>query len=144
VEDKESRPHLVQYVATLPRFKAFRPQAIKKLTNKELISAIAGSTQLTQDMIRSALISLHLPARAAMLGAFMDSLGIPHEDGLIAEGATVKLPGADKLATAVIGLAKQFPPRDVGIYLLSLVAMDPETWSPLADVLPNLPAGLGT
>jgi hypothetical protein len=136
VEDKESRPHLLQFVSSLPRFRAFRPQAIKKLTDKELVSAIAASTQLSQDMIRSALISLHLPARAGMLGAFMDALGIPHEDGLIKEGVTVALPPAARLEAAITQLAKEYPPREVTIYLVSLLAMDPETWGALASVLP--------
>lgn len=140
VDDKESRQYLVQYVRSLPRFKAFRPQAVAKLTDKELISAIASSTSLTQDMIRSALIGLHLPGRATMLGAFMDSLGIAHEGGLISDTASVSLPGKDKLGAAVTALAKEYPPRDVTIYLLSLLAMDPETWAPLGPVVPS--AGL--
>jgi hypothetical protein len=140
VEDKESRPHLLQFVSSLPRFRAFRPQAIKKLTDKELVSAIAASTQLSQDMIRSALISFHLPARAAMLAAFMDALKIPHEDGLIREGVTVTLPGSGGLEAAIAKLMKEYPPRDVTIYLLSLLAMDPETWGALAGVLSPVPA----
>lgn len=140
VDDKESRPHLVQYVSTLPRFKAFRPQAIKKLTDRELISAIASSTSLTPDMIRSALISLHLPGRAAMLGAFLEALGIPHENGLITEGATVTLPKGDKLQAAITKLTSEFPPREVTVYLLALIAMDPETWKGLASVVPGVAA----
>jgi hypothetical protein len=136
-DDKESRPHLVQFVSTLPRFRAFRPQAIKKLTDRELVSAIASSTQLSQDMIRSALISFHLPKRAGMLGAFMDSLSIPHEGGLITEGTTIKLPPADKLSAAITKLSSNYPPREVTIYLLSLMAMDPETWSALKAVTPT-------
>src|SRR5690242_2534842 len=140
IDDKESRQYLVQYVRSLPRFKAFRPQAVAKLTDKELIGAIASSTSLTQDMIRSALIGMHLPGRAAMLGAFMDSLGIAHENGLIADGATVSLPARDKLAAAVTKLTAEYPPRDVAIYLLSLLAMDPDTWKPVAAVVPLQPA----
>lgn len=139
IEDKESRQYLVQYVRSLPRFKAFRPQAVAKLTDKELISAIASSAGLTQDMIRSALIGMHLPGRAAMLGAFMDSLGIAHENGLIADGVAVSLPAHDKLAAAVTKLTTEYPPRDVAIYLLSLLAMDPETWGALAGVLVTAP-----
>lgn len=136
-DDKESRPHLIQYVSTLPRFKAFRPQAIRKLTDKELVSAIASST-LTPDMIRSALISLHLPGRAAMLGAFLEALGIPHEGGLITEGTTVTLPKGDKLEAAITKLAKEYPAREVLIYLVALVAMDPDTWNGLTAVIPAI------
>ena len=139
LEDKESRQYLVQYVRSLPRFKAFRPQAVAKLTDRELVSAIASSAGLTQDMIRSALIGMHLPGRAAMLGAFMDSLGIAHEGGLISDTASVSLPAGDKLAAAVTALAREYPPRDVTIYLLSLVAMDPDTWKDLAPAISAVP-----
>jgi hypothetical protein len=89
-------------------------------------------------MIRSALISLHLPGRAAMLGAFLEALGIPHEGGLITDGTTVTLPTGAKLSAAIEGLVKQYPAREVLIYLVALVAMDPETWNGLAAVIPTV------
>lgn len=141
-DDKESRPHLIRLASSLPRFRAFRPQAVAKLTDRELVAAIAGST-MAPDMIQTSLIGMHLPARAGMLGAFMDALGIPHEGGLIKDGETVRLPAADKIEAAIARLVKEYPPREVTIYLLSLVAMDPETWKPLAAVLPRADGALG-
>lgn len=141
--DKESRPQFVQLVMSLPRFRAFRPQAVARLKDAELVSALASSAQVPNELIQTALIRLHLPARASMLGAFLEALGIPHEGGLITEGVTVALPEGDRITAAIAGLARQFPPREVTIYLLSLVAIDPPTWQPLAAVLPGASGLLG-
>lgn len=141
--DKASRAQWVQFAATLPRFRAFRPKAVAALTDEQLASAIGNTTTLPPDIIQTALIGMHLPAKAEMLGAFLEALGIPHKDGLIADGATVKLPDDPKqLENAVLGLLKRFASRDVVIYLLSLLAMDPETWKPLAPIVPKAAQGV--
>ncbi len=74
-----------------------------------------------------------------MMGAFLDALGIKHENGLIEEDA-VK-PDADKIGPAAAALAQQFPPDDVRIYLNTLLSQDPETWGGLAG-LPQVYARL--
>jgi hypothetical protein len=141
--DKASRAQWVQFAATLPRFRAFRPKAVAALTDEQLASAIGNTTSLPPDVIQTALIGMHLPAKADMLGAFLEALGIPHKDGLIADGATVKVPEDRKqLESAVLGLTKSYPPREVVIYMLALLAMDPETWQPLAAVLPKAAEGV--
>ena len=143
-DDQETRPQLIQFAMSLPRFRAFRPKAVARLTDAELVSAVASSTQLSPEFVRTALVAMHLPGRAPMLGAFLEALGIPHEGGLITEGSTVAVPeGSDRMEGAIATLAKEFPRREVTIYLLSLVAMDPVTWKPLAAVLPGSVALLG-
>jgi hypothetical protein len=143
-DDEGSRPQLIRLAMSLPRFRAFRPKAVARLTDTELVSAIASSTQLPPDLVQTALIAMHLPARAPMLGAFLEALGIPHEGGLITDGTTVELPKEpDRMTAAIARLAGEFPRREVTIYLLSLVAMDPITWKPLAAVLPGSVALLG-
>ncbi|HWA16577.1 MAG TPA: hypothetical protein VG817_09090 [Gemmatimonadales bacterium] len=141
--DKESRPQFLQMVMTLPRYRTFRPQAVARLKGAELVSALASASQVPNELIQTGLIRLHLPARASMLGAFLEALGIPHEGGLITEGVTVALPEGGRITDAIAGLARRFPPREVTIYLLSLVAIDPPTWQPLAAVLPAVAGVLG-
>jgi hypothetical protein len=79
-----------------------------------------------------ALIVYHLAEQRAMMGAFLDALGIKHENGLIEEDA-VK-PDGDKIGPAAAALAQQFPPDDVRIYLNTLLSQDPETWGGLAGL----------
>jgi hypothetical protein len=90
---------------------------------------------LPDAMAARALIVYHLAEQRPMMGAFLDALGIAHENGLIQEDA-VK-PDADKIGSAAALLAQQFPPDDVRIYLNTLLSQDPETWGGLAG-LPQL------
>lgn len=70
-----------------------------------------------------------------MMGAFLDALGIAHENGLIQEDE-VK-PDAAKIGPAVDAIAQQFPPDQVRLYLNTLLCQDPATWSAL-EGLPQL------
>ena len=67
-----------------------------------------------------------------MMGAFLDALGIAHENGLIQDDGAK--PDADKIAPAVAVLKEKFPAADVSLYLKTLVCQDPETWSGLKDL----------
>ncbi len=73
-----------------------------------------------------------------MMAAFLDALGIAHEDGLIQEDE-VK-PDAAKLAPAAADIAKTFPADDVSLYLNTLLCQDPETWAPLGESVKGLEA----
>jgi hypothetical protein len=79
-----------------------------------------------------ALIVYHLAEQRPMMSAFLDALGIEHEDGLIKE-ESVK-PDAGKIGSAVAQLGQQFPAEDVRLYLTTLLSQDPETWGALQDV----------
>jgi hypothetical protein len=65
-----------------------------------------------------------------MMSAFLDALGIPHDEGLIEEDATT--PDAGKLASASAALLEQFPAEDVRLYFATLLSQDPDTWAGLA------------
>jgi hypothetical protein len=64
-----------------------------------------------------------------MMGAFLDALGIAHENGLIKEDAAK--PEAAKLGPAAERISKQFAPGDVRLYFDTLRCQDPETWGGL-------------
>lgn len=70
-----------------------------------------------------------------MLGAFLDAVGVPHTDGVIAD-----LPdalGADRetLLRAADDLAARFPRDEVILYFLTLVVLEPQFWSGLGEWL---------
>ena len=71
-----------------------------------------------------------------MMGAFLDALGIAHEDGLISAEDTPP-PDAAKCASASKTLAEKFPADRVALYLNTLLTQDPDTWAAL-DGLPQL------
>jgi hypothetical protein len=63
------------------------------------------------------------------MGAFLDALGIQHENGLIKDD-DVK-PDPEKLGSAAAQIAEQFPPEQVSLYLSTLLCQDPGTWGAL-------------
>jgi hypothetical protein len=67
------------------------------------------------------LVALHVPGRAALVGRFLDELGIPHVNGLVepSELEAIELDGAS-LGRAVDAASKDSDPRDVLVYLLAL------------------------
>ena len=79
------------------------------------------------------LVAYHLAHQRPMMGAFLDALGISHEQGIIAE-EDVKPPSADALKQAASSLAASYPAGDVSLYLSTLVWQDPDTWGALAEL----------
>ena len=69
-----------------------------------------------------------------MMAAFLDALGVAHDNGMIAEEADVPQE-PDKIHAAVKAIASSFPAEDVALYLSTLSWQDPQTWV----VLPEFP-----
>jgi hypothetical protein len=88
---------------------------------------------LSDSVAARALVNYHLARQRPMMGDFLDRLGIPHDNGLIAE-ETISKPDPEKLKAAVADLATRHPAADVALYLATLVSQDPETWDGLVDL----------
>jgi hypothetical protein len=123
----------LQAVMLIAQQKKFRPKSVIALDVDRKAKQLASIVSLPETLAARALIVYHLAEQRPMMAAFLDALGIAHEDGLIQEdGAT---PEAEKLAPAAARIAQQFPPADVSLYLNTLLCQDPTTWSGLADVI---------
>jgi hypothetical protein len=130
--DEQATDDQVQAVMIIAQQKKFRPKSVIALDVGRKARHLASIVNLPDALAARVLIVYHLAAQRPMMGAFLDALGIAHENGLIQEDNVV--PEAGKLATAVAGLAQQFPPDDVSLYLNTLLCQDPGTWGGLADV----------
>ena len=93
-------------------------------------------------MAARALVVYHLAEQRPMMGAFLDALGIAHENGVIQED-DVK-PDAEKIGPASDQIAKDFPAADVSLYLNTLLCQDPGTWGGLQDVVQRLDVAAGS
>jgi hypothetical protein len=130
--DEQATDDQVQAVMLIAQQKKFRPKTVIALDVDRKSRHLASIANLPEAIAARVLIVYHLAAQRPMMAAFLDALGIAHEDGLIQEDSVV--PDAGKLATAAAGLAQQFPPEDVSLYLNTLLCQDPGTWSALAGV----------
>jgi len=113
----------------------FRETAVRQLPIEKRAGYLARSIRPNDSLASSLLLALHLEQRRPILTAFMDALGIPHTDGLIAEDHDVKPPTAAELKKAAKILRASFPESDVDLYLASLYVLDRDTWGGLAGVV---------
>ena len=115
-------------------------QRLKFRTKSVVVLPIAKKTQyllsllsLPEMVAARLLVAYHITHQRTLMGAFLDALGVAHNDGMIAEETEVA-PGADKIRAAVQTIAASFPADDVALYLSTLYWQNPDTWGPLADL----------
>ncbi len=132
-EDPDATDDQVQAALLIAQQKKFRPKTVIGLDLDRKARHLATLGALPDTLAARALILYHLADHRPMMGAFLDALGIAHENGLIQED-DVK-PDASKVALAAAEIATRFPAEDVWVYLHTLLCQDPETWGALRDVV---------
>ena len=109
----------------------FRVKSVLNLPPEKRTKYLATLPNISDAIAARALVSYHLDRQRPMMGAFLDALGIAHEEGLISDEQVAK-PDDEKLRSAAAELRTKFPPEDVSLYLATLVSQDPDTWGALA------------
>ena len=137
-EDPEATDDQVQAALLIAQLKKFRPKTVIGLDMDRKARHLATLGSLPDQIAARALIVYHLAQQRPMMRAFLDALGLPHDNGLIAEDSPK--PDAAKMAPAAAQIAQQFPPDDVRIYLNTLLCQDPETWGALDETVKGLEA----
>ncbi len=130
--DDDAADDQLQAALVIAQQKKFRPKTIVALDVERKTRHLASLLSLPDQLAARALILYHLAEQRPMMGAFLDALGIKHENGLI-EDEAVK-PEPRKLGSAVATLAATYPADDVRLYLSTLLCQDPETWGGLAEL----------
>jgi len=131
--DEHSADQQLEAVASIATQMKFRPKSVLGLAPERRAKYLATLPTLPDTIAARALINYHLERQRPMMGAFLDLLGIPHENGLINDEQVAK-PDAAKVKTAAKDLATKYPPEDVSLYFGTLVSQDPETWEALIEV----------
>src|SRR5215475_8535063 len=127
-QSDEAGDDQVQAVLLIAQQKKFRPKSVMALDEERRAKHLASFTSIPETMAARALIVYHLAAQRPMMGAFLDALGITHEDGVIQADEA-------KLGTAVDQIAGAYPQADVALYLNTLLCQDPETWGGLRPIV---------
>ena len=130
--DDQSTDQQIEAVALIASHMKFRTRSVLGLSAEKRIKYLSTLPTITDTIVARALVSYHLERQRPMMSAFLDELGITHENGLIADEA-VPAPTAEKLSAAAKALAGKFPVEDVRLYFSTLVSQDPDTWGGLAD-----------
>jgi len=136
-EDPEATDDQLQAALLIAQQKKFRPKTVVGLDVDRKARHLATLGTVPDQIAARTLVVYHLAEQRPMMAAFLDALGIAHENGLIQEDS-VK-PDPEKIAPAAAELVKQFPADDVRLYLTTLVCQDPETWGSLDETVKTMP-----
>src|SRR6476620_3854182 len=129
-DDEHSADQQMEAVASIATHMKFRPRSVVTLAPERRAKYLAQLPNVSDAIAARALVNYHLERQRPMMGAFLDLVGIAHENGLINEESIPK-PDAGKVQAAAKALAEQYPADQVALYLATLVSQDPETWDAL-------------
>ena len=125
--DDDAIDDQVQAALLIAQQKKFRPKTVIGLDVDRKAKHLASLATVPDQIAGRALIVYHLADKRAMMGRFLDALGIAHEDGLIKEEHVA--PDPARIPPAVKQLSEQFSPEDVKLYLNTLLCQDPDAWA---------------
>jgi len=128
--DDQGDEQQIEAVVLLARRLNFRPKALQSLPIERRAKMLAQVSDLGDMVATRALIAYHFTHQRPLMAAFLDALGIAHEDGLIA-AEDLPAPEPARLETAIAAIRASFPADDVDRYLHTLAALDSETWAGL-------------
>ena len=137
--DNDSPDIAVQHaeaIGLLARRLNFRVRSLQALPAERRARHLAQIADVTDPVATRALIAYHFENQRPLMAAFLDALGVEHDNGLIT-AEDVQAPAAESLATAVRAIRDAFPSEDVDLYLRTLAALDGDTWQGLDQVLVN-------
>src|SRR6266550_7068726 len=97
-EDPDATDDQVQAAMLIAQQKKFRPKTVIGLDVDRKAKHLATLGSMPEQIAARALIVYHLAEQRPMMGAFLDALGVAHENGLI-QDEEVK-PDATKIAPA--------------------------------------------
>jgi hypothetical protein len=131
--EPEAKDDQTQAVMLIAQRKKFRVKSVVALDPDRKARQLASLVPLPETLAARALIVYHLAEQRPMMAAFLDALGIAHENGLIQEDSAK--PDQSKLVPAAATLRERFPAEDVALYLNTLRCQDPDTWGALSAVV---------
>src|SRR5260370_18075385 len=128
--DEEATDDQMQAALRIGQQKEFRPKTVVGLDVERKAKHLASIASLPEALAARALVVYHLADQRPMMGAFLDALGIAHDNGLIKDDSAK--PDASQIAAAPAQISKQFPAEHVRLYLRPLLCQYPGTCGALS------------
>lgn len=119
-------------IAVVAEARKMRPVAARKLPPDAQARIVATVRDPGEILASSLLVALHLGPRKTMLVAFLDALGLPHEDGILKDEATEAI-SLEDLKKGCAALSAESPSA-IRIYLNTLWLQDSTRWANAAKV----------
>lgn len=128
--DENGASEQAEAIASIAQRLKFRPKSVVALPIEKKSRYLVAMPTVSETVAARLLVAYHLEHQRPMMGAFLDALGIAHDNGVIAD-ERLQAPAAEKLRAAAATLSKTYPAEDVALYLSTLLWQDPDTWGGL-------------
>ena len=132
--DENAAVEQAEALLTIAQRIKFRVKSVVSMPVEKKAKQLIALPAVSEMVAARLLVAYHLVHQRPMMGAFLDALGIKHEEGLISE-EDIQPPDAGKLKAAAQTLSASYPAEDVTVYLSTLTWQDPNTWGGLAESL---------
>ena len=130
--DRDSRAALE--IALAKELK-FRAQSVRKLSVERVVGRLVRmADSLPDTMVFQYLFHLHMGGRRPLMVAYLDAVGLPHEDGVLNLPDDAGIPEADKVEAAAEELIKAHG-KEALVYLATLKVADEDFWQGLDETL---------
>jgi hypothetical protein len=131
--DSESLMEQAEVLALIARRLNFRLKTVQSLSLDRKVKHLMAMGNVSDAVAGRLLVTYHLVSERPMMAAFLDELGIAHDNGLIADTELAR-PDQAVLAAAADKLRGSYPRERTDLYFSTLVLQDPETWSGLLEI----------
>ncbi len=128
--DSSARAEQGEAIAAIAHRIKFRVKSVIALPIERKARHLTALAAVSELVAARLLVVYHLAQQRPMMAAFLDALGITHEDGMIAD-EELPAPAAERLAEAARTIAATHPAEDVALYLCTLMWQDYDTWGGL-------------
>jgi hypothetical protein len=131
-QDENAAAEQAEAIVLIAQRIKFRTRSVQALPREKKARHLVSLGAVSEIVAARLLVAYHLRHQRPMMAAFLDSLGIAHDDGLIAD-EDLQAPPAERAREAARSIGAAYPAEDVALYLSTLIWQDPETWGGLAD-----------
>jgi len=131
--DAEATSDQLQAALLIAQQRKFRPKTVIGLDEERKARHLAGLSTLPEALAARMLVVYHLAEQRPMMSAFLDAIGIAHDNGVIRDDAVT--PDPTKITAAAAAIATDYPAQDVSLYLSTLLWQDPASWGALHGVI---------
>jgi len=109
-----------------------RPRYIQGLPVEKRAKHLAHFPGMPDLLAARMLVSYHLAHQRPMMSAFLDAVGITHDNGLITDDPKSPVT-PEQVSAGRAALEGTYLAEDIQLYFATLLAQDPETWAALRD-----------
>lgn len=129
--EEPSQEVLGSALGAIIKARHLRPQVARSMAPEDQARALASVLDPGEPVAASLLVALHLAARREMLAAFLDAVGLPHEQGILKDEADTASLDDARLRAGIDALKARFGAHEIRTYLNTLWLQDPERWEGL-------------